>query len=352
LNAYGLQGGDPTANGSFLFDLSSCVNRYGPPAKVNELLKNFDNRVLRSHPYTAVEDLKRVYADQFPESLPEQFLAGRGTTEFIFRIPLAMQQRRIRVIHPYYTDFIRVLDGANHPYELMHATSEDKLLESIADSLKEGLVVLFSNPSNPTGSYLSRGKLHELLALSESYRGVLLIDESYADFVEGRDSSMIGCPFENVVIFQSPSKFFGIASTRTGILWSRSPVLLSAFKVPDPTWTISGLDVAIAEAAMRDLNFAIESRHAIKKDVNRLQKMIFELFHIEPLIESSTNFLFFGEETTCLLASQFEKVGIRVRRFGLGHGFRKEACRISAPRIDEYNKIALLLSHRTSYINN
>ena len=81
---FGPQGGDPTRMGGALtLDLSTCVNRYGPPPAVRDALQGTTMPDLQIHPYAAAEQVERCYADLLGVD-PSELVAGRGTTEFIW----------------------------------------------------------------------------------------------------------------------------------------------------------------------------------------------------------------------------------------------------------------------------
>jgi len=92
-------------------DLSTCVNFYGPPPAVFDLLASgVSPRDLQIHPYPAAERMEAAYARHLgvPAS---QLVAGRGTTEFIWALSRHVPQHRVAVPLPAYTDYLKAFPG-------------------------------------------------------------------------------------------------------------------------------------------------------------------------------------------------------------------------------------------------
>ena len=108
---FGAQGGDPRRMAGLQIDLSTCVNFYGPPPAVLDLLRDgVDPRDLQIHPYGAVERMEAAYARHLgvPAS---QLVAGRGTTEFIWALSRELPHAAVAVPLPGYTDYLKAFPG-------------------------------------------------------------------------------------------------------------------------------------------------------------------------------------------------------------------------------------------------
>ncbi len=84
-------------------------------------------------------------------------------------------------------------------------------------------MIIFSNPSNPLGCYLSKAELITLAKLCESKGIYLVIDEIYDDFIfEGTfySSSSLALESDRVIRIGSFSKNFGMSGWRIGYVIS------------------------------------------------------------------------------------------------------------------------------------
>ena len=91
---FGAQGGDPLrlAEAGLTIDLSTCVNRYGPPPVALAALSAVVGPQLQVHPYDASARVQDAYAADLGVPASE-LVAGRGTTEFIWAMGAASHMR-------------------------------------------------------------------------------------------------------------------------------------------------------------------------------------------------------------------------------------------------------------------
>lgn len=320
----GCQGGDlrHLPPGNYL-DLSTCVNRYGPPESVVEKLRTIRSEQIRIHPYAAAANLAAVYANSLNVSV-DQVLAGRGTTEFIWSFSRIIDHERVMVPLPAYSDFIRAFPGRTRS-----AGSNVLSIDDLAKCMSEAEFVIISNPSNPTGVCLPRAQLKDLL---KSYPQTLLaVDESYVDFLlDGTSTTLIGCESENLIVLRSPSKFYGIASTRTGIAWSRNKRLLKQLQLLQDTWPLSGVDVMIAAEALQDRQWAITMRKKLQEDALWLEESLAVIFdHIVKGVPVHYRFLVTPLAKT--IAEQLQHHYVLTRVFRETHGVLPGGLRIACP---------------------
>jgi len=113
-------------------------------------------------------------------------------------------------------------------------------------------------PNNPTANLFDPGEVGRLLAES---RGIVLVDEAYADFC-GSDmmAEVLSC--ERGIDVRTFSKAFGLAGLRAGFAVARKDVIDELRRVRTPF----GLNSFTEAVAMR----AIEDRLWVKETVNRM----------------------------------------------------------------------------------
>lgn len=113
----------------------------------------------------------------------------------------------------YYEECIRFGDLDVKTWPLTKDTFEYSL--ATLPDLKEGSVVLFATPNNPTGSSISSSDLRSLL---QAHPKVLFIcDEAYFEFSDDQHLSLLG-EFSNMIILRTFSKAFASAGIRIGYM--------------------------------------------------------------------------------------------------------------------------------------
>jgi drug/metabolite transporter (DMT)-like permease len=188
-------------------------------------------------------------------------IAGRGASEFIWAMGRELNHRTVRIPLPGYTDYLKVFPGRGFSV----AGEQIASIEQTDAALAGGGVVIISNPHNPTGACLDP---NDLVAIATARPdSILVVDESYIGFTPNPVArSVIGCDAPNVVVLQSTTKFYGIAATRTGIAWSAEARLLRRLFGRQENGGLSGVDVCAACAAVRDVDWADDSRRRMLDD--------------------------------------------------------------------------------------
>jgi len=130
-------------------------------------------------------------------------------------------------------------------------------LKAMADAVKENTRLLFiANPNNPTGTYVTRGEVDELLeSLPEDV--IVVIDEAYFEYVEKDDfpdAVELVKSGANVVATRTFSKIHGLAALRIGYGVMKEEMAEYVNRVRQPFNTNMLAQVA-AEAALSDDEF-------------------------------------------------------------------------------------------------
>jgi histidinol-phosphate/aromatic aminotransferase/cobyric acid decarboxylase-like protein len=144
----------------------------------------------------------------------------------------------------------------------------------------------------------------------------------------------------NIVVLRSTTKFYGIAATRTGIAWCAEPEPLACLFGQQENWGLSGVDVRVACAAVRDVDWSDDSRTQMHADNAWLADTLFGVSGLDLHANDNVHFQFAFCERSHEVAELFRRRGIGVRVLGAAHGVRPNALRIVAPRHDERERFA------------
>ncbi|RDH76695.1 aminotransferase class I/II-fold pyridoxal phosphate-dependent enzyme [Mycolicibacterium moriokaense] len=326
-NGFGAQGGDPRRGVDM--DLSTCVNRYGPAPAAVAALHSLPAADMVLHPYDAAERIVDLY--RWATGVKGgAMIAGRGASEFIWAMGREVDHVDVQVPLPAYTDYLKAFPGRGFTI----SGEQIPTVEHVDAALGSGGVVIISNPHNPTGTLLDAA---DLVAAADAHPdATLVVDESYINFTPNPlKSSALGCDVPNLVVLRSTSKFYGIAATRAGIAWSADHQPLKRLFGQQENWGLSGVDVHVVCAAVRDFHWATHSRSWMHRDSCWLATVLSAIPGLHLQRNTNVHFQYAFCERADDVAETFGRHGIGVRVLGAAHGVSPNALRIVAPRADE-----------------
>jgi histidinol-phosphate aminotransferase len=142
-------------------------------------------------------------------------------------------------------------------------TDPSAILSAINSKTK---IIFIANPNNPTGSYLNKQELLNLI--SQIPKNILVVlDHAYQEFVtvdDYYDPIEIVNNNPNVVLTRTFSKIFGLASLRIGWCYSSKEIAETLNKIRGP-FNVSGPAQVSAISALEDNDFVINSINHNKK---------------------------------------------------------------------------------------
>jgi histidinol-phosphate aminotransferase len=132
----------------------------------------------------------------------------------------------------------------------------DKILAACGPKTK---IVFIANPANPTGTMIPEAEMRRL-AEGLPPQTILVLDGAYAEFVEGYDGgAALVEERDNVVMTRTFSKLYGLGGLRIGWGYGPKTIIDVLNRVRQP-FNLSETQLATAEAAIRDLEFAEKCR--------------------------------------------------------------------------------------------
>ena len=225
-----------------LLDFCYLVNPYFPPQKMIEEMKASFESLLRSYPSgLAVNTL--LAGKQF-DILVDNIVIGNGAAELIKTV-LGLLDGKIGVIRPTFeeypnrcnrgeiVEFVPKTDGFVY--------SADDLMDYFENSGIRNLVLI--NPDNPSGNYIPKAEVFRLAAWCEKKGIHLILDESFIDFADEPNGSLLRQDlldtFPRLILIKSISKSYGVPGLRLGILASADRELISSVKKTVSIWNIN-----------------------------------------------------------------------------------------------------------------
>jgi histidinol-phosphate aminotransferase len=183
-------------------------------------------------------------------------------------------------------------------------------------------VLFLCSPNNPTGTSLH---LDVVEAAYERCRGVVVVDEAYAEFARaGTPSALTLLPGRpRLVVTRTMSKAFAMAGARVGYL-AADPAVVDALHLVRLPYHLSSLTQAAARAALAHADVLLSTVEAVKAQRDRVVAELPGL-GARP-VPSDANFVLFGglQDEKATWQALLDR-GVLVRDVGIRHHLRVTA---------------------------
>lgn len=152
------------------------------------------------------------------------------------------------------------------------------------DNLK---LIFICSPNNPTGNCFSEKDIGYIL---KNFKGIAVIDEAYIDFSSTESWLKALNQYPNLIITQTFSKAWALASARVGIAYASQEIIQLLNKVKMP-YNISKLNQRAAIDALDNPSDFKKNIEIILKEKESLIQGLNELNLVKKIYPSDANFL-------------------------------------------------------------
>ncbi|TGE04717.1 histidinol-phosphate transaminase [Hymenobacter fodinae] len=160
--------------------------------------------------------------------------------------------------------------------------------EAIAQiNASDAKIVFLCSPNNPTGNLLHAEAIEQIL---RGFRGLVVVDEAYADFAAAPSWTTRLAEFPNLVVMQTFSKAWGLAGLRLGMAFA-SPEIIGYLNKIKPPYNISEATQQHALAALQDAPRFEQMREQLLVGRDWLAERLPSLSIVEEVFPSDANFL-------------------------------------------------------------
>lgn len=265
--------------------LNTNENPYPPSPKVGEALAAFDWQTLRLYPDPVFHKARSVIASNLG-CRPEQVFIGNGSDEILALVTRAFVEVNGTIgyfdpTYSLYSVLAAIRDAKGKPFAL----NDDFTCPTPPADWSD--IFVWTNPNAPTSLLASP---EQIAAFAKSFKGVLLVDEAYADFAHANCMPLATDPENtNVLVMRTLSKSFSLAGVRFGYCVGPEPLIDALYKIKD-SYNMDAVAQVIGTAALSDLPY-------MQANVRRIQTT--RAFLTEELrkrgwevLNSESNFLF------------------------------------------------------------
>ena len=197
----------------------------------------------------------------------------------------------------------------------------------------ENLKLIFiCSPNNPTENSLNSTDIETIIAKSKS---IVIIDEAYIDFSNKPSLAALIKKYPNLIVMQTLSKAFGLASVRVGIAFMNSDIVKYFNKIKPP-YNVSKINQNAALSKFTTPHLVEQEITIIKNEKQRVIKELSKLAIFEEIYPSDANFFLAKVKDADKIYNELVRQGIIIRN---RNSVIKNCIRITVGKPSENNKL-------------
>jgi histidinol-phosphate aminotransferase len=270
---------------SSVVKLNTNENPYLPSPKCADVLKGFDLHRLRRYPDPVFAALRARIAAIW-KTVPERVFVGNGSDEILTLAAKAFVDdgETIGSLDPSYSLYKTLAAIRNVPFVPTPLDADYTWNGKIKG---RPALFLLTNPNAPTGVLTPT---EAIAAAAKRFKGVLLVDEAYADFAKSNCVPLATAADNKcVIVMRTLSKSFSLAGLRLGYCIGPEDLIEALYKVKD-SYNADAVAQAVALAALNDLPWMRANVAKVRKTRARVAKALSKRGW--DILPSDSNFLF------------------------------------------------------------
>ncbi|MGL5506976.1 MAG: pyridoxal phosphate-dependent aminotransferase [Paraclostridium sp.] len=272
-----------------IIDFSSNINPY--------LIKDLDKYLIEGlrecskYPDIEYTRLKENISEYIGVD-SRYIIPGNGATEIIYLLMKSIGGR-LAILNPTFSEYERSAKINNLEVVNLYLSKENDFeinIDYIKDNIDKFDSLFICNPSNPIGKVY---KINELLGLIKKHNKLLIIDETFMEFVGDEDEFTLTKHIHessNIFIIKAITKFFGMPGIRLGYgVSSNIDIMRKMYELKEP-WTINTFADTISNYIFKESEYIESSKLYF---VAERKFMIEELGNIKyiKVYQTDTNFI-------------------------------------------------------------
>jgi histidinol-phosphate aminotransferase len=310
-------GVQPSAGGRSI-KLNQNESPYPPSPQIREVLAAAAvNSLLERYPDPTCTELRSELSLLWKQP-KERFFAGNGSSEIISLIMKVFVGEGGKVALPYPSFFLyeSAAAGFQADCRLIPTRADMSIdVQALIDSGAKAVILV--NPNAPTGLLL---ELDQVERLVREFPGLVVVDEAYMDYAEGRESAIPlvgGEELTNLIVLRTFSKSYGLCGARVGYACA-GEVLIGALEKGKDIYNVNSLSQRLAAAVLRDQDYMEEKARAVRRTRESFVGKLLQLgFQVLP---SEANFVLCSPPASAgipasKLYKRLQERGIHVRYF-------------------------------------
>jgi len=276
-----------------LVDYCYLVNPYFPPhMMVEEMIASFQTLLTQ---YPSGQRVNSLLAWNYFNIHQENIVVGNGAAELIKSL-LGFFDGKTGFIRPTFEEYPHRFSKENSVFFDVSAKdysyTADDIMGFFTDNKVDNLVII--NPDNPSGNYISKADMLRLVEWGKTYSVNIVLDESFIDFADDPDSSLL---VQNIIsdnphlyLMKSISKSYGVPGLRLGILASGNKEIIAEIKKDVSIWNINSFAEFYMQIYIKYIKDYEKAKELFRKERARFVEKLSETEGIR-VLPSQANFL-------------------------------------------------------------
>lgn len=278
-----------------VLDFSVDVNPLGFPNSLPSIMRDrFED--IRCYPDPSATELREAIATyhQIPIN---SVLPGNGAAELIGLLAQGRRVKKALVVVPTFSEYEWALEQRDATCVRVETHEANGFrLEGVRDDwrrcVNEVNLAFLCNPNNPTGVAIPKDDVLQLAQTCREAGALLVIDESFAEFVERPDDASViheASQWDHVVVLRSLTKCFAIPGLRLGYLVA-CPSLVEELRGLQQPWPLNTIALAVGAHLFKETDYLTRSRRVVAELREELQRALGMMPGLRPF-PSATNFI-------------------------------------------------------------
>ncbi len=242
-----------------------------------------------------------------------QLVVGNGSDEIldlIVRATCEPGQDEIVTISPTYGMY-KVIANINNVAitEVPLDENFDINTNAVLEAAKKAKLIMLCSPNNPTGNLLNR---NAVLEIAEAFDGIVVVDEAYIDFSNGKTLLQNLNDYDNIFVCQTLSKAYGLAGIRVGFGFGHT-ALIDVLNKIKPPYNVNELSQKFAIARLKEMKSVSSEVMQILLERSRVLEELMRTPNVLKIYRTDANFILFKVENADELYNYFVKNEVIVR---------------------------------------
>jgi histidinol-phosphate aminotransferase len=271
------------------------------------------NNPYNRYPDPLQRDLKLKVAE-IKKADPSYLFFGNGSDEpidLVYRVFCEPGIDNVVAMDPSYGMYGVCADINNVEYRKVLLTEDfdidaNKILSSTDQNTK---VIFLCSPNNPTGNDIDSS---EVIKILKCFDGIVVIDEAYIDFSERESYLSKLKDYPNLIVLQTFSKAWGLASVRLGMAFA-DPDIIGYFNKVKYPYNINLLTQNFVENEIKQEERQKGWVKMIVEERTKLFAKLESLPLVKKIYKSDANFILIKVDDANYIYNKLVKKGVIIR---------------------------------------
>ena len=229
-------------------ELSENTNQWGAPPAAVDALRACDGNALFNYPSQPISPLLTQLADYIGTNDPTTIVLGCGSDDILDCSMRALAEPGDILAYSDPTFSMSAYFGRTNglkPVGVPILPNWDIDVDGLLAT--NARLIYLCSPNNPTGTPIPEPSIRRLL---DESRGIVIVDEAYAEFAESSWAKRAPQE-ERLVVFRTMSKAFGLGGLRIGYAVGRTEIVHEIDKASGP-FKVNAIAERVASATMQN----------------------------------------------------------------------------------------------------